>query len=142
MRWYKNWLNFRICRSLGKLGLLFILMWIYFIIRYWYITLPLSVVLLIVGIKAAKEEEQQQNLRILKRNALQDRIIPITRRNLSSYALLSIEEYESLIKEYSYVMEQLQNDELFADFNKYYGNQVQSRLNLCKDLYELTKQRG
>ena len=142
MRWYKNWLNFRICRSLGKLGLLFILMWIYFIIRYWYITLPLSVVLLIVGIKAAKEEEQQQNLRILKRNALQDRIIPITRRNLSSYALLSIEEYESLIKEYSYVMEQLQNDELFADFNKYYGNQVQSRLNLCKDLYELAKQRG
>ena len=142
MRWYKNWLEFRICRSLGKLGLIFFALLLYVIIKYWYIGVPLLVIFFIVGLKAAEEEEQQQNFRIAKRNALHDRIIPITRRSLSSYALLSIEEYESLIKEYSYIMEQLQNDELFAEFNKWYGNQVQTRLNLCKDLYELAKQRG
>ena len=139
MRWYKNWCEFRFYKALGKLNAIFILLWIYAFIKYWYVLVPLSVVFLIVALNVGAEEERKQNFRTAQYSAMNDRVQLIVKKNLPSYGLLSVEEYESLIKEYSYVIEQLQNNEVYEQLNRFYLSDIKIRLDLCKDLLEIAK---
>ena len=104
-----------------------------FIITFWYITVPLTIILGCKLLKVAEEQNRQDELNRRKLNVVSEVVWKHKKTHMAKYADLSKDELDEQIKELENIIHTINSDNIYSFYVKEIP-ELQIRLDLVKSL--------
>ena len=127
------WCWYRYYRLKWQLTALIVIINIVIFIKYWYITVPLTIILGCKLLKVAEEQNRQDELNRRKIDVVSEVVWKHKKIHMAKYADLSKDELDEQIKELENVIRTINSDNIYSFYVKEIP-ELQIRLDLVKSL--------
>ena len=127
------WFWYRYYRLKWQLTALIVIINIVIFIKYWYITVPLTIILGCKLLKVAEEQNRQDELNRRKLNVVSEVVWKHKKLHMAKYADLSKDELDEQIKELENIIHTINSDNIYSFYVKEIP-ELQTRLDLVKSL--------